>query len=255
MYWVGYLTRWEKTPYQWGNCKPTYLVYYFSQHCSAWILTVMTVERCVAIWLPLQSKTLCTVRNAKFLSATVAVAFLIFDCQWLIIITEKDAVCVYVDGVSQTYQDIYNTIDAALYSYIPFAIMMTANSAIALKMLLARKTNKVGDVGTAHATHGSTMSKNAKKTTFMLLSVSLVFCFSTMPVSTYYAVTTNVPPLAKALLINLGYLNHSINFVLYCLTGSKFRMEVFKCLPCKCKFKTSRSNHLTSTGTSRETNA
>ena len=61
-----------------------------------------------------------------------------------------------------------------------------------------------------------------EKLPIMLLSVSLVFCFSTLPVSTYYTATPNMPPLANALL-NLGCISRGINFW-FCLAGS----ELFK---------------------------
>ena len=236
MYWISYLTRWNTNVELWGKCKPTWLVYYFSEHYSAWILTVMTIERCLAIWLPLQSKRICTVRNAKIMSLILALVFLIFDSQWFFIVTKSGNSCGYIKEISQVYVKNFDKIDATLYSYIPFTLMMTANATIIFKMMCARKNaNKVGDVGSVHAPQGTALSKNAKRTTFMLLSVSLLYCVTTMPVSTYYALTKEAPQLTHALLTNLGYFNHSINFVLYCLTGSKFRSEVTKRILCKNK--------------------
>ena len=248
LYWIMYLTNWKINPELWGQCKPTYFVYYFSQHYSAWILTIMTIERCISVLWPLQSKKLCTVRNAKLISIVIGLVFLIFDGQWLITITVKGGYCDYIDGISVVYQKIYNKIDASLYCYVPFILMMMANLIIISKMMLARKNaNKVADIGVSADPKGKALSKNARKTTIMLLSVTLVFCFLTMPVSTYYAATPNVPPLAHALLVNLGYLNHGINFWLYCLTGSKFRAEVLKIIPCKCKKSSVHISTITST--------
>ncbi len=206
----------------------------------------MTVERSVVIWRPLVAKSLSTVRNAAIASAVVAVIFAIFDGQFFFIVTESDGACVVVDGVNVEYfNELYNKLDATLYSYAPFVVMMVANAAIVVKMVKARREmNKVGQVGATQAP-GTALSKTAKKTTLMLLAVSLVFCALTVPVSTYYAVTNDVPPLSKALLVNLGYVNHGINFLLYCLTGSKFRAEVLKRLPCRRR-ETSGESTLTS---------
>lgn len=233
------MTSWKKNPETWGDCKPTYFAYYFSEHCSAWILSALTVERCLLIWWPFAAKYLCTVRNARIVCAIICVLFAIYDFQWLFIIKRSGLSCIYVDGVSTVYLFVhFDHIDAALYSYVPFTVMITANLGIIVKILLAKKNEKkVGPAGgTVYAPQGTTLSKNVKRTTLMLLSVSLIFCALTMPVSVYYAVADSVPPVTGAVLKNLGYLNHGINFFLYCLTGSKFRTEFLKRIPC-CRRK------------------
>ena len=237
MYWISYLTRSKTNAELWGKCKPTYFAYYFSEHYAAWIISLMTIERCLSILLPLQSKQICTVRNASIVCFILALVFLVYDAHYFITITRSGNSCSYINGVSQVYLKHFDSIDAAMYSYIPFAVMMGANIAIILKMMLAgKKSNKVRVVGQVHAPQGTALSKNAKRTTFMLLSVSMLYCVTTMPVSVYYAITKDYTQLTitSALLKNLGYFNHGINFLLYCLTGSKFRSEFVKRVSCRC---------------------
>ena len=76
----------------------------------------------------------------------------------------------------------------------------------------------------------STLSKAANRTTIMLLTVTTVFACTTTPAILFYILTYNVvnwvPSGITFDIVNLAmYTNHSINFLLYVLTGPKFRKE------------------------------
>ena len=72
----------------------------------------------------------------------------------------------------------------------------------------------------------------------MVVTVSLTFILLTAPVAMDQAsgkiLSRN--PVYYAFQIIMRYLNHSINGVLYCIVGSKFRRELLKLL---CKRRTS----------------
>ena len=223
-YWIGHLMKWKVDPTVLGDCIPYYVSYYFFEHCSAWLLTVMTVERCVAIWFPLKAKKLCSVQNAVWVTVVVAVVFLIFDGQWFFVTEENiSQYCDFKPSISKWYRKNFGALDATLYSYAPFLIMFVSNSMICYKML---KRNDVAPAETSQSMH---------KSTAMLLSVNMAFCCLTAPVSTYYIITDSPPPVLDAVLVNLGYLNHGINFMLYVLTGTKFRSEAIKKLRCRIR--------------------
>jgi hypothetical protein len=89
------------------------------------------------------------------------------------------------------------------------------------------------------ATHTNTQqSRNIKMMTLTIISVTCIFIILTLPVMLYIVIekiTTIdgdffLDPNRKAVIWSvlnvLMYINHSINFVLYCLTGSKFRTEL-----------------------------
>ena len=180
----------------------------------------MTVERCIAVWFPFSAKKICTVRNAKRVTVVVATIFLIFDSQWFFIV-EVSAVgdfCDYKENVAQWYKDNFDTIDAVLYSLAPFVIVITANVLTCIKMLQRKKVIVPG-------TSCQLANQKAQRGTFMLLSASFLFCACTAPISMYYMITHRIPLLTDAFLVNLGYLNHGINFVLYVISGTKFRSE------------------------------
>ena len=67
----------------------------------------------------------------------------------------------------------------------------------------------------------------------MLVTVSTTFIILTGPYAIGYGLYGNdIPLLLYASVQLLQYLNHSINTVLYCITGSRFRHELMKVFGC-----------------------
>ena len=89
--------------------------------------------------------------------------------------------------------------------------------------------------------------KNSRSTTIMLTTVGVVFLLTTSPKAIYYfgitygawPVTTNQEfarlYLAYIITTLLVFVNSAINFVLYCMTGARFREAFLKLLSHGCK--------------------
>ena len=71
----------------------------------------------------------------------------------------------------------------------------------------------------------------------MVVTVSVTFIVLTAPVSIDQALGRKLTPfpLYYAFMTSMQYLNHSINGVLYCIVGTKFREEMVKLLKCQRK--------------------
>ena len=82
-------------------------------------------------------------------------------------------------------------------------------------------------------THGGTesTSRALSKSATMLLTVSFAFIILTGPISLIH-IWTEVPVLAVDITVVLQYLNHGINRILYCVTGSRFRNELKRLFIC-----------------------
>ena len=192
---------------------------------------ILTVEKCFALYFPLKGKIVCTLKNAKKISAGTALVFLAFDAQFLFLYDAKTTsngqkLC---DGVrvSKDYWAYFDKIDSFLYSFIPLSVMLIANCLIILKFVLAKWKNRHGDTGSVN----QAMSKSAVRGTVMLLTVSIAFIVLTSPV----CIAISVPGLPKTFRTVAGILqnlNHSINGVLYCITGSRFRQELKNLFSC-----------------------
>lgn len=92
----------------------------------------------------------------------------------------------------------------------------------------------------------------------MLLTISFAFLITTFPmnialISTHFysPISMDRPAMARFKLIRaitelLMYVNHSMNFYLYCATGHKFRQQLLQ-MCCKCS-NTDNTHELTMSG-------
>ena len=193
----------------------------------------MSVEKLFALYFPLRTKSICTVSTAKKLTLASAVVFFLFDGQFFFIYAAKTRdngvkYCTWVN-IPEGYDDIYWQIDAILYSFAPFTIMIIVNCMIIFKFMMAKWQNRRG--GTESVSQA--LSKSAVKGTVMLVTVSTAFIVLTGPASLAVAIFgDDLPVMVYGVTVLLQYLNHSINAVLYCISGSRFRNELMKVFGC-----------------------
>ena len=93
--------------------------------------------------------------------------------------------------------------------------------------------------------HTSGRASQEGKVTTMLLAVSFSWLTLTAPFVLWTFLATNSnnqserekTMLAKAVCFLLMYVNHGVNFYLYCLTGKKFRHELFALFSGRKKYR------------------
>ena len=215
-------------------------MHFFSQYSST-ILAMMCIEKFFALYFPLKTRSICTVRTAKWVTGITAVCLAIVNSPLLVIMKE-----VTISHVTDCYSDkypIFLKIDSVIYSYAPFIIMAITNSAIIYKFIKAKMANR--SAGTESTNQA--LSKNAFKGTVMLITVSVMFFLLTGPVAIVYNVVNVAPPYVQITVVLMRYLNHSINGVLYIISGSRFRAELMKTFPFRLCGKQRDLNHSNST--------
>ena len=195
----------------------------------------MSLEKCFAVYFPLRSKTVCTVRIAKWTTGVVGIVLAAFNV--INFFSESDFIeslnqyrCSYI-FLDPNVIFVLNTVNSVLYSFGPFAIMFITNFAIVFKFMRAKcKSNSTESTNQA-------LAKFATRGTTMVVTVSITFLILTAPTAVNLALWVNIKlsynPLYRAFMIFTQYLNHSINGVLYCIVGSKFRNELLKLLFCR----------------------
>ena len=223
--WLQHLTRFRVNPYTWTDCKVVYLLFFFSSQYSLALLMAMAVEKCIALYFPLQTKSICTVRNAKIISTAAAIMLFVFNVHLIFIRDSKTdphgkKTSIWV-RVPQSYKATYYQFDAFLYSFIPLSVMFTANCLIIFKFMMAKLKNRNNGTGSVN----QVLFKSAVKGSVMLLTVSFAFVILTGPICIDNLMKDS-PKLLYGISVILQYLNHSINGVLYCITGSRFRQEL-----------------------------
>ena len=237
---ISYFSRETINPDLWTGCKLSYFLHYFVTHNSSALLVIMSVEKCLALYFPFKTKSICTVKVAKRVTLVTALVFVAFDSQFFFIIKKvSNSFCSFV-RVPESYPLIFDRIDSVLYSFGPFTIMTLANCLIIYKFVNAICQNRQsGTESTSQA-----LTKFAGKGTVMLVTISVTFIILTGPISIIYLITLTPHPLVRVIMHVLSDLNHAINGVLYCIVGSRFRNELVKTLS-YCKAKRSRSNMAT----------
>ena len=163
--------------------------------------------------------------------------------------------------------EVWPWVDACIYSFMPFIVILVLNILIVMEVIEAREhrlrlqntpdhhyhrqmsrfrtgTNppRAEQVSTCRRACGP---GEGTKLTIMLLTVSFAFLLTTLPMNISLIITafwqhgnhglrqTVQFKLAKTVVELLMYVNHSMNFCLYCATGQKFRQQIVYLLRCR----------------------
>ena len=123
--WIGVLTRWKIDPFTWADCKIGFFLFYFCSNYSSALLVIISIEKFVALYFPLKTKTLCTTKVAKVTCGVTAMILFVYNIQYVIIYevfrdSNNIAVC-HTSYVN--YLTVLDRIDSVLYSFGTFTII------------------------------------------------------------------------------------------------------------------------------------
>ena len=94
------------------------------------------------------------------------------------------------------------------------------------------------------------LSKSAMRGTAILITVSITFLILTGPSAIFYLrlqLMFEYNPAVRLLFLLMEAVNHSVNSVMYCIVGSKFRQELFDLICCRKKSSGRSSKEIGST--------
>lgn len=130
--------------------------------------------------------------------------------------------------------EIYPKLTLIVYTCLPLAVIIIGN--ILLIQTVRRASNR----------SRATKTRKKRSVTRMLYAVSILYSVLTSPASIFLAIVPPTYQLAPAfrlqwtLLRLLFYLCHSVNFLLFCASGTLFRQEFVALMNSICCFKTDR---------------
>lgn len=233
-----------------GNtgCKVMFFFGTFFMHYANWILVAMTIERFLAIWLPLRVSELCTRKRAIIVMILLAVPLLGLNLHffWSTHEVWDDYYawdCQFRSEFEYFMTKLWYWIDGAAYSLIPFIILVVFNFLIIVGIHRGHR----GVVSKIDKTQMTEKMRQQQQITIMLVTVSAVFVLLTMPncvffiFQNYWDYTSTMHDYARyflfyQLVFVLSDFNHAINFYLYFLSGRKFRAR-FTAIICICRQK------------------
>lgn len=251
--WTGLIRQWIKYTFDIDiralsvfGCKLHLFLIYDAFLCSSWFLVAVTVERFISVWFPHKVRAFCSPRNAGAVIAIILVCLLLPNLHWFYGVTlnkktsnnsQQEFACGLTNNSSYSkFFALYEWIYLCVFSLIPLAIISLANVLIILKLLGRKFKTRIQvapNIGLV-----VTRRDKVSQLTVMLLTVNTVFIICTPPLSIYNiweddwkerAQTDHDEAVIKvwwAVVNMLAYLNTTLNFFLYFLSGPKFRNQV-----------------------------
>ena len=163
-------------------CKFISLLFYTVSDVSVWLVCMMSADRCIAVTRPLHASSICTVQRAR-----KCVIILIVCCIWINIhflfshhlSAEND--CTYHERYEFFSRHIWPWIDAAVYSILPFILLLTMNLIIVHSLFQARRSTTTLQICQSQLTRQKNKLSISRKLTTMLLAVTVFFLLSSCP--------------------------------------------------------------------------
>lgn len=244
------------------GCKLHFLLTYYLHQLASCTLLLLTIERTTSVWFPLRCKELCSMK--RIVIAWLTIAFILFaehtfffpafDLYPMTNVDLSYGNTTYVKYTCTIRADWYSFfdlewsyIDACVGDFLPFLVVLIGNILTIVRILKSRweRERQMGAVPNSNA-------KLMASTTAMLIGVSVMFIVLSLPIDIlflYYAYRGSVLPqneeqaiynLAYAIVTLCYYSNNAFDFLMYLVSGRKFRqafLETF--LPCR---KTAKPN-------------
>ncbi len=222
-----------------------YLQDFFSDYSTCLILA-FTVERTIAVYLPIRYKDLCTVNRARWSCVIIGAVIAVFIAPYhflMIGVMEVYHVCVILTWYSDEFSTLY-VVESILFRIIPVCIIAILNIFIIVKVTKIAKASKMRkSSGPGAALPCAAATKRSKKEdknfqlTLMLIMVSSSYVLLYIPVLITFILQKleNSDIISKqgdALLMALNYTSclyvsgFAINFFLYTLSGRVFRDQL-----------------------------
>ena len=224
-----------------SSCKALLFLLYLLVHLEAWVLVNLTMERLVAVLSPHKVKIYFSKTNAVIGLTVTTLAIMTLDLHFLWTHSLVEYVVDRATGTTakkcaDINEDVvifmfraWPWLDMAVASVIPFIVILVSNVIIIIRVVFKNRVNK--------------MSAKMTSVTAMLICVSFTFLVLTLPICIYFVImygnidrhsdadididNANIIHAAFSILF---YMNNSINFILYCVSGPRFRRELLALL-------------------------
>ncbi len=261
--WIRAVFKWELLHVSDVGCRIIMWIFLVSIHMSAWLVVAMTTDRFLVVWFPFKASIWCSSRRARIVTLVMTFVIMLYNLHvfWTLGLRSYRGGKVTACGPSMDdtfMENIFPVMKLISYSVLPFMIVLILNLAITIKLW----TNRAAIRRAASDSEAGSSSRSAQnRITIMLLTVSFMWLVLTGPFTLWSVL--KIPRgslraraqifLFRTFCFLLLYVNHGINFYLYCLAGRRFRQDLkdVLCGPCQKKQRVLRGG--TSIGTTTRT--
>ncbi|XP_060579418.1 thyrotropin-releasing hormone receptor-like [Ruditapes philippinarum] len=235
------------------GCRIHWFVVYVVTQFSSWMLICVTLERIISTFLPHTRRVFCKQRNASIAVAAIFLTLCLLNSHYLFGYGDKyngnhtiiERCVPMEDNYTHFISYSWTWIDLCVFYLIPMLFLLIGNMMIIFKVLDSHRRSRRAVVPSTNVPSTTATQRNKTSSlTVLLMLVSALFIICITPIvvypigEPYWIQGASEQRLATMFLSNalanlLMYSNHSVNFVLYFLSGSKFRSEVRKVISCK----------------------
>jgi hypothetical protein len=208
------------------GCKFLSLLFYTVSDTSVWLVCMMSADRCIAVTRPLHASSICTVRRARISVCILVVCILLINIHFLFThYLSSDNECTTHERYEFFIRRIWPWIDAAVYSALPFILLLTINSIIVHSLFQARRSTSNLQIYQSQRTRSKNKlsTSMSRKLTTMLLAVTGFFLLTSFPM-VCLQIYTNIHQqhnnsfaqlYLKPLCETLQYSNHCVSFQIF----------------------------------------
>ena len=247
-------------------CKAVSMITFSSSQLSSWLIIAVTIIRYIAVSSPHKAVRYCNRRLAKRIIMSLATVIILMNLHfvWTVQIQEnghgesKVTTCDASKHTIYFVHIVWPWIDTVMSVLAPFILIASFNALIVINTIRATKFRRNS---LSMPTNNNKFAKRSDiKITVTLLAVSFSFILTTLPMAVVMLLQTKwmndvhdpsvtMQVISRRRMIRtiaemLMYLNHSVNFFLYCTVGQNFRDQLSRTL---CKTSSplvkSSSNH------------
>ena len=202
---------------------------------SSWVTVLISLERFIVIYFPFKVYIYCTKKK----TCVTVIVLTILSCFCLVpsfyistvLSSDQGPTCTIIwNGYLQM---IFMLLFVFVYSIVPSIFIIILNISMMRKLKIQK----------AFRLSSLQHSKSLKNTSqdVIMVCICTIFLLTSIPASfvvfAYYSTGCSIsfPRWLFYSSYLLDYINHTVNFFLYCLTGSVFRQALFKLFSCKDK--------------------
>ena len=243
---------------QMWECKTISYLTNSSLQSSTYQVLAMTVDKYVAIKWPHRAAVYSTPKRSRVISTGVIVCCLSYNVPHFFAASVVGGQCLSY-SVGGTITRVYSWITFVINGIIPFSMLIYMNSVIVQTVRNSRKLFR--STATENEQNKEArqrlMIRAENQLTIMLLCVTMLFLILLFPTYIRFIylnfVKRDTPSkyASSMLFFQITYklytTNNGINFVLYCISGKKFRKDLKELLCCMLNKRGSTIAELTST--------
>jgi hypothetical protein len=222
-------------------CKVSVFAQSLFTHMSSWLQVTVTIARMMAVCSPFKVQFRCVPKLSVAVIASLLCVLTGLNLHFFFemdYIQPRSKIICWGTGYHYYFlQNIWPWIDMAVYALAPAIILTVGTICIRVKVvssqkLTQRQPNPVNSKSVPKVVTRQ-IDKNAAMTA-MLITINVVFVLCITPIcvfliiNTFVVFTYSVELWWWVFFISqmLTFLNHSINFLLYSISGSRFREEL-----------------------------